>query len=404
MPWDQTQTIIRSGHRNPEDFDPETLKTITLSEEEGIQAIIAKPWNKTTTEVISYLFSKEKNWTTEKAKEWFKEHEKKAKESFSWAGSIKNIPETRNLIRGKALHPMRTVHPQEWPEVREYLEEELKNSAHTLEGTPLILDHQKQINGKVLGAEYEDGAIEYVAQLDDPTLTRQIVDGEIKHCSVEFEWKTLEKLNGVAPRGIKFTGLSLLKDYSPGDPQTTVEVWEAIIKKLKEAKTKAKEQATAQEFIYHPIREPTAFLEEHFSTAWIDQTNGIQGIYGLLREKPENPQPMALLFMKDKGWTIEKVEAWLGSHPQYAQTPTEQPTMLGVQNPPKTETPKPLGEAIIDSSEPLPHDLISKKEVLNILPEDWIVRAWSIGPQLLVRQLRHRLNSKSSTVTGSKQG
>jgi len=183
-----------------------------------------------------------------------------------------------------------------------------------------------------------------------------------------------------------------------------VEVWEAIIKKLKEAKTKAKEQATAQEFIYHPIREPAAFLEEHYSTAWIDQTNGIQGIYGLLREKPENPQPMALLFMNDKGWTIEKVEAWLGSHPQYAQTQTEQPTMLGVQNPPKTETPKPLGEAIIDSSEPLPHDLISRKEVLNILPEDWIVRAWSIGPQLLVRQLRHRLNSKSSTVTGSKQG
>lgn len=82
---------------------------------------------------------------------------------------------------------------------------------------------------------------------------------------------------------------------------------------------------------------------------------------------------MALLFMKDKGWTIEKVEAWLGSHPQYAQTPTEQPTMLGVQNPPKTETPKPLGEAIIDSSEPLPHDLISRKEVLNISkPYTWV--------------------------------
>jgi len=232
LPWDQTQNYIRSGHRNPEDFDPETLKTITLSEEEGIQAIIAKPWNKQSTEVISYLFSKEKNWTIEKAQEWFREHEKKAKESFSWSGSIKNIPETRNLIRGKALHPIRTVHPQEWPEIRKYLEEELKKSAHTLEGTPLILDHYKPIIGKVLGAEYEDGAIEYVAQLDDPTLTRQIVDGEIKHCSVEFEWKTLEKLNGVAPRGIKFTGLSLLKDYSPGDPQTTVEVWETLLHRM----------------------------------------------------------------------------------------------------------------------------------------------------------------------------
>ena len=75
LPWDQTQNYIRSGHRNPEDFDPETLKTITLSEEEGIQAVIGKPWNKQSTEVISYLFNKEKGWTIEKAKEWFKEHE-----------------------------------------------------------------------------------------------------------------------------------------------------------------------------------------------------------------------------------------------------------------------------------------------------------------------------------------
>ena len=396
LPWDQTQDYIRSGHRNPEDFDPETLKTITLSEEEGIQAIIAKPWNKQSTEIVSYLFSKEKGWTTEKAQHWFREHEKKAKESYSWSGTIKNIPQTGNLIRGKALHPIRTVHPQEWPKVREYLEEELQKSAHTLAGTPLILDHYKPIQGKVLGAEYEDGAIEYVAQLDDPAITKQIADGTIKHCSVEFEWKTLEKLNGVAPRGIKFTGLSLLKDYSPGDTQTTVEVWEAIIKNLKESK--AKEQATPQEFIYYPITEPAAFMEEHFSSVWIDQTNGIQGIYGLLREKPENPQPMALLFMINKGWTLEKMEDWLSSHPQYAQTRTEQPQ-------PDIMPPKPLEEAIIAPSEPQPSDLIPKKDVLSLLPEDWIVRAWSIGPQLLVRQLRHRLNSQSSeTVTGSKQG
>jgi hypothetical protein len=94
LPWDQTENYIRSGHRKPEDFDPETLKTITLSEEEGIKAITAKPWNSQSTEVISYLFSKEKDWTTEKAQQWFKQHEKKAKESFSWTGTIQNIPET----------------------------------------------------------------------------------------------------------------------------------------------------------------------------------------------------------------------------------------------------------------------------------------------------------------------
>jgi hypothetical protein len=401
LPWDQTENYIRSGHRKPEDFDPETLKTITLSEEEGIKAITAKPWNSQSTEVISYLFSKEKDWTTEKAQQWFKEHENKAKESFSWTGTIRNIPETGNLIRGKALHPIRTLHPNEWPEIREYLKEELEKSAHTLAGTPLIIDHNKPINGKVLGAEYEDGAIEYIAQLDDPAITSQIADGTIKHCSVEFEWKTLEKLNGHAPRGIKFTGLSLLKDYPPGDPQTTVELWEAIIDKLKESK--AKEQTSPQQqFIYYPIREPSAFMKEHFSSVWIDQTNGIQGIYGLLREKPENPQPMALLFMKDKGWTTEKMEEWLSNHPQYTQTQTEQPPTEPPQ--PETVPTKPLEEAIITSSEPQPSDLIPKKEILSLLPEDWIVRAWSIGPQLLVRQLRHRLNSQSPELTGSKQG
>ena len=400
MPWDQTQNIIRSGHRNPENFDPETLKTITLNEQEGIQAITAKPWKKQTTEIVSYLFSKEKNWTTEKAQQWFNNHEKKAKESFSWTGTIKNIPQTGNLIRGKALHPIRTIHPQEWPQIREYLKEELQKSAHTLAGTHLILDHNKPIDGRVLGAEYEDGAIEYIAQLDDPTIAKQIAEGTIKHCSVEFEWKTLEKLNGHAPKGIKFTGLSLLKDYSPGDAQTTVELWEAIIDKLKQTKTK--EQATAQQFILHQINEPAAFMQEHFSTVWIDQTNGIQGIYGLLREKPENPQPMALLFMKDKGWTTEKVEEWLTNHPQYTQTQPETPPPELPQ--PEPPPPKPLKEAIIAPTEPQPTNMIPKTEVLNMLPDDWIVRAWSIGPQLLVRQLRHKLNSQSNNVTGSKQG
>lgn len=395
MPWEETQDFIRSGHRNLEEFEPDSLRTITLSEEEGIQAVIGKPKGQKTTEVVSYLFKKEKGWTLEKAKEWFKARQAKAKESFSWAGSIKEISGVSNLIRGKALHPMRTVHPEEWPEVREYLEEELRKSAHSLEGKPLILDHYKPIRGKVLGAEYEDGAIEYIAQLNDQNIMKQIVDGKIKHCSVEFEWKSLENVNGVAPRGINFTGLSLLKDFLPGDPLTTVEVWEGIIKKLKEAK--AKEQADPQEFVFYQIRDPTAFLEERFSTAWIDQTNGIQGIYGRLRENPENPQLMAILFMKAKEWTLEKMKNWLNDHPQYLRTPNEPLSTLGIQQAQPTEKKKPLGEAIINSSEPMPSDLISKKEVLNLLPEDWIVRAWSYGPQLLVRQLRHKLESESSS-------
>ncbi|MDH5690060.1 MAG: hypothetical protein OEY81_01345, partial [Candidatus Bathyarchaeota archaeon] len=214
---------------------------------------------------------------------------------------------------------IKTVHPEEWPGVRVYLEEELQKSAGTLAGKPLLLDHSMLINGEVTGAEYEDGAIEYVAKVGDPRILDLIKSGVIKHCSVEFEWKSLEHVNGVAPRGITFTGLSLLKNFAPGDPLSTVEVWEAIVKRLKEGMSTAKEQATGepQEFILYVIRDPAAFLEERFSTAWLDLENGIQAIYGRLREEPENPQPMALLFMKAKSWTLEKMQGWLQDHSQY---------------------------------------------------------------------------------------
>lgn len=197
---------------------------------------------------------------------WLKEHgydDTKPfpkREGFSWAGSIKQMPGTGNLVRGQALHPLRTVHPEEWPQVREYLEEELDKSAHTLSGKPLVLDHCQVLDGKVLGAEYEDGAIEYVAQLNDPNVMKLIKDGSIKHCSVEYEWKSLEQVNGVAPRGINFTGLSLLRMFQPGDQKTTVEVWEGIVKELKEAKT-AKTETENEPSPEEPAKESVAQQE-----------------------------------------------------------------------------------------------------------------------------------------------
>jgi len=67
-PWEETEEYIRSGHREPS----EKCKTMTISEDKGIKAILCKygeAW-----EIQSYLFEKEK-WTMERAKAWFKEHE-----------------------------------------------------------------------------------------------------------------------------------------------------------------------------------------------------------------------------------------------------------------------------------------------------------------------------------------
>jgi len=381
--------------------------------------------------------------------------QKTKKEAYSWTGDLTLQPET-TTIKGKALHPIKTVHPEEWPSVREYLEDELIRAARTLKSKPLLLDHSQPLRGSVVDAEYEDGAIEFVAQLDDPEVLDMIRQGEIKHCSVEFEWKTLEKMNGVAPRGIHFTGLSLLKSFEPGDPLTTVEVWEAIVERLRKPKntpkavseaskipnespspfsfqqaswTAGKEQAEPQEFILYTVRDPVAFLEERFSTAWIDLENGVQAIFGRLRENPENLQPQALLFTKAKGWTIEKMHDWLNTHPQYLRqqapsaTALQQAPQIGelIESVEKTieivnanfdalevrvstlekaieaAAGRKLGEAIIPSEElekPATTNFISKREVLTLLPER-VPRFWGYGPTRLVQKLKQKLQSPS---------
>ena len=316
---------------------------------------------------------------------------KTSRNTFLWNGDIKQLSDTKNLIHGKALHPIRTLHPQEWPTVRQYLEDELIRAARTLKDKPLLLDHTQPLNGKVVDAEYKDGAIEYIAQLNDKEILEMIRSGEIKHCSVEFEWRTLENVNGVAPRGIYFTALSLLRNFQPGDQQTTVEIWEGIIKKLKQTSAKvsraaseespqneqtkqsktsfndsspasskaagktSREQAETQEFILYTLRDPAAFLEERFSMAWVDMENGIQGVFGRLREQPENPQPQALLFMKSKGWTLEKVREWLTRHPQYSQNLS----MGGITSPSQS-----------NPEQALLLERVWDREYINSLPDD----------------------------------
>lgn len=85
--WDETDEYIRSGHRSPDEFDPDSLRTIDIDAEAGIKAISGCPSGnydkeagecKVGTEIQSYLFDKSKDWTMEKAKQWFQEHEEGA--------------------------------------------------------------------------------------------------------------------------------------------------------------------------------------------------------------------------------------------------------------------------------------------------------------------------------------
>lgn len=86
MPWEETEDYIRSAHGDLDRFDKESLRTITISENEGIKAVVGCPKGqfergrcKVGMETLSFLFARSKGWTTEKAKKWFEEHEKKGK-------------------------------------------------------------------------------------------------------------------------------------------------------------------------------------------------------------------------------------------------------------------------------------------------------------------------------------
>jgi len=134
--------------------------------------------------------------------------------------------------------------------------------------------------------------------------------------------------------------------------------------------------AEPQEFIYYAVRDPAAFLEDHFSSVWVDRFNGVQGIYGRLRDAPENPQPMALLFMKSHNWDMDRVKAWIQEHPQYVKPP-ETP---GIQTPP----PPPLPQSLIG-------EYVRKDEIRALLPRSFQLVHWGYGPQELIRKIKQKV-------------
>lgn len=91
MPWEVTERFIRSGHGDPNRFDPKSMRTIVISKSRGIMAIIGCPRGqfqngrcRVGTETQSYLFEKKKGWTKAKAQAWMKKNKpKKKKEKFS---------------------------------------------------------------------------------------------------------------------------------------------------------------------------------------------------------------------------------------------------------------------------------------------------------------------------------
>jgi hypothetical protein len=225
MPWENTEQHIRSGHRDVEEFQKDTLKTIMLNEKEGIKAIIGKPKGKHTMEILSYLFEKDKGWTLEKAKEWFEKHHNLAKEHvyavlpFTIAEKIMEKP---LRIRGVAMTAGMSRN------FNIYTPEELQTFAGKLVDAPVYIEHVTTTNsvGKVAKTEWDGQRLLYEAEIYDEETAEKIRNGLIRHVSVGADYETLDIVDGKIPHGLCNAEVSLVA--VPGISETNIRVIEAL--------------------------------------------------------------------------------------------------------------------------------------------------------------------------------
>ncbi len=229
LPWEESQDYIRSGHRSPDEFEEDSLRTITLIEEEGIKAIIGKPKGKDTTDVQSYLFDKDK-WTLEKAKAWFEKHREGLKSVKEHVQAIlpfkvlEKIVDKPLRICGVAMTAGMSRN------FNIYTPEELQAFTSKLVSAPVYIEHIAVPNavGKVVKTEWDEdgGNLWYEAEIYDDEVAEKIHKGLIQHVSVGADYETIDILDGQAPHGLHNAELSLVA--VPGIPETNIHVLERL--------------------------------------------------------------------------------------------------------------------------------------------------------------------------------
>jgi len=227
LPWEQTEEFIRSGHRDVNDFQPDSIRMIWISEQEGIKAVIGKKKDSQTTEVVSYLFMKEKGWTLEKAKKWFEEHEGKASRErlCCLTPILEKIMDKPLRIRGIALSAGMSRN------LNIYAENELEQFAPKLVGSPVYLEHVSALGavGKVTDATWnpESKTLFYEAEIYDGETQEKIRKGLIRHVSVAADFDRIDILDGKVPHGLHNAELSLVA--VPGVPETNLRIAEKLV-------------------------------------------------------------------------------------------------------------------------------------------------------------------------------
>ena len=311
MPWEETEVYIHSGHRNPEEFQPSSLRTIVLSEDEGVKAVVGKPKGKDTTEVQSYLFAKKKGWTIDKAKAWFEKHHKTEAVRRHVSAIVpfhvlEKIVDKPLRIHGIAMTAGMSRN------FNIYTSEELQNFAHKLVSAPVYVEHVAVPNavGKIVETDWNGQNLWYQAEIYDEETTEKIRKGLIRHVSIGADYEAIDVLDGKIPHGLHNAELSLVA--VPGIPETNIQILEKL-----QVKEQAFEPIITGEYILGFYQDTSAFLPEHFSTVWLDRENGVLAVVGKLRAEPETQRVQSVFFAKEKMWDENKIRDWLLLHPHY---------------------------------------------------------------------------------------
>ncbi|MEM1563629.1 MAG: hypothetical protein QW161_03020 [Candidatus Bathyarchaeia archaeon] len=394
MPWEVTANHIRSGHRNLDEFEPESLRTIVLSEAEGIKAIIGKPkGGKGSTEVVSYLFDISKGWTLEKAKEWFERHHKRKEHFFAVLPFkvLERIVDKPLRIRGIALTAGMSRN------LNIYLPEELEAFAGRLVSAPVYVEHIAAMNavGKVVNAQWDGQNLWYEAEIYDDEVAGKIRKGLIRHVSIGADYERLDFVDGKVPRGLHNAELSLVA--VPGVPEANIQ----ILERLQE---QGFSPIASGEYILGFYQDVEAFLPEHFSTVWLDRENGVLAIMGRPKAEPDTSLVQSIFFAKEKMWDERKIRDWLSLHPAYmAPVPTAKAlkeSRIGKNCIGGSAGSGAEGLLIKNAKPMIPVEDVAKM-IRDVLPSPMVERSWGLGPQRMCQELRgvlHRLSKLEGAV------
>ena len=106
-------------------------------------------------------------------------------------------------------------------------------------GKPLGVDHLYDLPppNRVTYAAWDDEADALYFEGEVSAEVAELIrSGRVRGVSIELNWERpggrLEYVNGIAPRNFEFTGLDLIVNLEPGDPEAWVQLWEEAISAL----------------------------------------------------------------------------------------------------------------------------------------------------------------------------